>query len=130
MPITKSLVFDKVSINLVDYTPHLADSAEVTVEPVEQMVKNGQALVSAWDVSFSVDLLDDNVVNAASLVYTNTANSPTRTNIVFGGTTGAATLTIADVIINATPNFEGERVAYTLTGSKRVTTLPSTVTVA
>jgi len=130
MPITKSLVFDKVSINGVDYTPHLSDSAEVTVEPVEQMTRNGQALVSAWDVSFSVDLLDDNVVNASSLVYTNTANSPTRTNIAFTGTTGAATLTIADVIINATPNFEGERVAYTLTGSKRVTTLGNTVTVA
>ena len=94
MPITKTLAYDKVSINGVDYTPHLADSAEVTVEPVEQMVRNGQALVSAWDVSFSVDLLDDNVVNAASLVYTNTANSPTQTFITFTGTTGAATLNI------------------------------------
>ena len=130
MPITKTLAYDKVSINGVDYTPHLADSAEVTVEPVEQMVRNGQALVSAWDVSFSVDLLDDNVVNAASLAYTNTANSPTQTFITFTGTTGAATLNITNVIINATPNFEGERVAYTLTGSKRVTTLPGTVTVA
>jgi hypothetical protein len=130
MPITKTLAYDKVSINGVDYTPHLADSADVTVEPVEQMVRNGQALVSAWDVSFSVDLLDDNVVNAASLVYTNTANSPTQTFITFTGTTGAATLNITNVIINATPNFEGERVAYTLTGSKRVTTLPGTVSVA
>jgi len=130
MSITKSLVFDKVSINGVDYTPHLSESAEVTVEPVEQTVRNGQTLVSAWDVSFSVDVLNDNVVNASSLVYTNTANAPVQTFITFSGTTGAATLNITDVIINATPNFEGERVAYTLTGSKRVTTLPGTVTVA
>ena len=130
MSITKSLVFDKVSINGVDYTPHLSESAEVTVEPVEQTVRNGQTLVSAWDVSFSVDVLNDNVVNASSLVYTNTANVPVQTFITFSGTTGAATLNITDVIINATPNFEGERVAYTLTGTKRVTTLPGTVTVA
>jgi hypothetical protein len=130
MSITKSLVFDKVSINGVDYTPHLSESAEVTVEPVEQTVRNGQTLVSAWDVSFSVDVLNDNVVNATSLVYTNTANVPVQTFITFSGTTGAATLNITDVIINATPNFEGERVAYTLTGTKRVTTLPSTVTVS
>jgi hypothetical protein len=81
-------------------------------------------------VSFSVDVLNDNVVNATSLVYTNTANVPVQTFITFSGTTGAATLNITEVIINATPNFEGERVAYTLTGTKRVTTLPSTVTVS
>jgi hypothetical protein len=130
MSITKSLVFDKVSINGVDYTPHLSESAEVTVEPVEQTVRNGQTLVSAWDVSFSVDVLNDNVINAASLVYTDASSAPVLTNVVFTGTTGAATLTISNVIVNATPNFEGERVAYTITGSKRTTTLPSTVNIA
>jgi hypothetical protein len=128
MSITKSLVFDKVSINAVDYTPHLADSAEVTVEPVEQTVRNGQTLVSAWDVSFSVDLLDSNVINANSLVYTDASDEPALTNIVFGGTAGAASLTISNVIVNATPNFEGERVAFTITGTKRVTMLSDTVT--
>jgi len=129
MAITKSLVFDKVSINAVDYTPHLAESAEVTVEPVEQTVKNGQTLVSAWDVSFSVDLLNT-AVSSSTDVYTNTANTPVETFITFGGTAGAATLNITDVIINVTPNFEGERVAFTLTGSKRVTTLPTTVDIS
>jgi hypothetical protein len=128
MSITKSLVFDKVTINAIDYTPHLADSAEVTIEPVNQTVENGQTLVSAWDVSFSVDLLNTAVSSSVD-VYTNTANTPTKTFITFGGTAGAATLNVTDVIINVTPNFEGERVAYTLTGSKRVTTLPSTVSI-
>lgn len=128
MSITKSLVFDKVTINTVDYSPHLADSAEVTIEAVSQTVKNGQTLVSAWDVSFSVDVLNT-AVSTATTVYTNTASEPKETWIKFSGTAGAASLNITDVIINAVPNFEGERVAYTLTGSKRVTTLPATVTV-
>ena len=128
MAITKSLVFDKVSIGGVDYTPHLAESAEITVEPVEQTVRNGQTLVSAWDVSFSVDLLNSNVINATSLVYTDASDEPELTNIVFGGTAGAATLTVSNVIVNATPNFEGERVAFTITGTKRVTMLSDTVT--
>lgn len=128
MSITKSLVFDKVTVNVTDLTPHLADSAEVTIEPVTQTVKNGQTLVSAWDVSFSVDILNSNVASHLD-VYTNASTMPTETFIVFGGTAGAASLNITDVIINAVPNFEGERVAFTLTGSKRVTTLPSTVTI-
>jgi hypothetical protein len=128
MSITKSLVFDKVTINTSDLTPHLADSAEVTIEPVTQTVENGQTLVSAWDVSFSVDVLNNNATSHLE-VYTNTANTPVKTFITFGGTAGAATLNITDVIINVTPNFEGERVAYTLTGSKRVTNIPSTVSI-
>lgn len=128
MAITRTLSFEKVNVNGVDYTPHLAESAEVTVEPVEQTVRNGQALVSAWDVSFSVDLLDDAIASSAN-VYTNTANSPVQTYIRFDATAGGATLNITNVIVNVTPNFEGERVAYTLTGSKRVTTLPGTVSI-
>jgi hypothetical protein len=128
MAITRTLSFEKVSVNGVDITPHLAESAEVTVEPVEQTVRNGQALVSAWDVSFSVDVLEDAVATSTN-IYNNTANTPVITWIRFDGTAGAATLNITNVIVNATPNFEGERVAYTLTGSKRVTTLPGTVSI-
>ncbi len=128
MAITRTLSFEKVNVNGVDITPHLAESAEVTVEPVEQTVRNGQALVSAWDVSFSVDVLEDAVATSTN-IYTNTANTPVITWIRFDGTAGAATLNISNVIVNATPNFEGERVAYTLTGSKRVTTLPGTVSI-
>jgi hypothetical protein len=39
MAITRSLTFDKVIVNGVDLTPHLADSAEVTVEPVNSIRK-------------------------------------------------------------------------------------------
>jgi hypothetical protein len=128
MAITRTLSFEKVSVNGVDITPHLAESAEVTVEAVEQTVRNGLALVSAWDVSFSVDVLEDAVATSTN-IYNNTANTPVITWIRFDGTAGAATLNITNVIVNATPNFEGERVAYTLTGSKRVTTLPGTVSI-
>jgi len=128
MAITKSLIFDKVTINGVDYSPHLADSAEVTIEPVNQSVKNNQTLPSAWDVSFSVDVLNTNVNTGA--VYTSSSAEPVETWILFTGASGAQSLNITDVIITATPNFEGERTAYTLTGTKRVANLLNTVTLS
>jgi uncharacterized protein GlcG (DUF336 family) len=128
MPITKALVFDKVTVNAVDLTPHLADSAEVTVEPINQTVRNGQTLPSAWNVSFSVSILNTNAATAA--VYSDSTAEPVSTNISFGGVTGAATLNISDVIITATPDFSGERVAYVLTGSKVMTNIANVVSIS
>lgn len=129
MAITRSLTFDKVIVNAVDLTPHLADSAEVTIEAVNQSVKNNQTLPSAWDVSFSVDILNNNAAGASAGVYSDTTAEPVETFITFSATAGGATLNITNVIIVATPSFEGERVAYTLTGSKRVTNIANTVAV-
>lgn len=128
MAITKALIFEKVTVNGVDLTPHLADSAEVTVEAVNQTVKNNQTLPSAYDVSFSVQVLDTNATTGA--VYVDTASEPVETFITFAGVAGAATLNITNVIITATPDFSGERAAFTLTGTKRVTTLPTSVNIA
>jgi hypothetical protein len=129
MSITKALVFDKVEINENDYTPHLSESAEVTVEPVDQQVLNGQTLPSAWDVNFSVDLLNTAIASNIN-VYTDSSEAPTLANIKFVGTAGASNLEVKNVIISVIPNFEGERTAYTLTGSKRVTSIPTTVLVS
>lgn len=126
MAITKALIFEKVTINGADLTPHLADSAEVTVEAVNQTVINNQTLPSAYDVSFSVQVLDS---YAATNAYADTSSEPVLTDCVFTGVAGAATLNITNVFVTATPDFSGERVAFTLTGSKRVTTLPTTVTI-
>lgn len=128
MAITKALIFEKVTVNGVDLTPHLADSAEVTVEAVNQTVKNNQTLPSAYDVSFSVQVLDTNATTGA--VYVDTSSEPVETFIRFAGVAGAATLNITNVIITATPDFSGERAAFTLTGTKRVTTLPTSVNIA
>ena len=127
MAITKALIFEKVTINGVDLTPHLADSAEVTVEAVNQTVINNQTLPSAYDVSFSVQVLDS---AAATNAYVDTSSEPVLTDCVFTGVAGAATLNITNVFVTATPDFSGERVAFTLTGSKRVTTLPTTVNIS
>ncbi len=127
MAITKALIFEKVTINGVDLTPHLADSAEVTVEAVNQTVINNQTLPSAYDVSFSVQVLD---TNASTNAYVDTSSEPVLTDCVFTGVAGAATLNITNVFVTATPDFSGERVAFTLTGSKRVTTLPTTVDIS
>jgi uncharacterized protein GlcG (DUF336 family) len=128
MAITKPLVYDKVTVNTVDLTPHLADSAEVTVEPINQTVKNGQTLPSAWNVSFSVAVLNTNAATTAG-IYADSSSTPVETNISFGGTTGAATLNIDNVIITATPDFSGERVAYVLTGSKIMTNIANIVSI-
>lgn len=127
MAITRSLTFDKVVVNGTDLTPHLADSAEVTIEPVNQSVKNNQTLPSAYDVSFSVDILNNNAASAT--VYSDTTAEPVETFITFSAVAGGATLNITNVIITATPSFEGERVAYTLTGTKRVTNITNTVSI-
>ena len=127
MAITQALVFDKVTVNAVDLTPHLADSAEVTVEPINQTVSNGQTLPSAWNVSFSVSILNTNAATAA--VYSDSTAEPVSTFITFSGVTGAATLNITDVIITATPDFSGERVAYVLTGSKVMTNIANVVSI-
>ena len=135
MSLTQALIFDKVQIgepgdtsNYVDYSPHLSESAEVTIEPVEQTVLNNQTLPSAWDVSFTVDLLNS-AITADANIYSNSSNNYKLADIKFVGTAGAANLVISNVIVLATPNFEGERTAYTLSGSKRVTTVPTAVTV-
>jgi hypothetical protein len=128
MAITQALVFDKVTVNTVDLTPHLTDSAEVTVEPINQTVENGQTLPSAWNVSFSVAVLNTNATTAAG-IYADSSSTPVKTFITFGGTTGAATLNITNVIITATPDFSGERVAYVLTGSKIMTNIANIVSI-
>jgi len=127
MAITTALVYDKVTVNAVDLTPHLADSAEVTVEPINQTVSNGQTLPSAWNVSFSVSILNTNAATAA--VYSDSTAEPVSTFITFSGVTGAATLNITNVIITATPDFSGERVAYVLTGSKVMTNIANVVSI-
>ena len=136
MSLTQALIFDKVLVgegggnvaDMKDYSPHLTESAEVTIEPVEQTVLNNQTLPSAWDVSFTVDLLNS-AITADANIYSNSSNAYKLADIKFVGTAGAANLVISSVIVLATPNFEGERTAYTLSGSKRVTTVPTAVTV-
>lgn len=128
MSITRALIFERVSINDVDYSPHLADSVEITVEPVVQEVLNNQTLPSAWDVSFSVDMLNSAIQDDAN-IYSNSANNVLLANIRFEGVAGASNLTMNNCVILATPNFEGERTAYTLSGSKRMTSVPTVVTV-
>lgn len=129
MAVTKTLIFNGVTISGVPYTTHLIDSAEVTVEPVTDTIDDGQTLTSAWDVSFAVKVYDSNVPNNAN-IYTNSANSPVKTTVVFDGAPGGATLTVTNVIVNATPQFDENRVSFLLTGTKRVTTQASTINIA
>jgi len=122
MAITKSLTFSGISINGVSYSPFLDESVEVTVEPVAEMVNNGQTLPSAYNVSFSVVVYNTNVATDAN-VYTNTANAPVFATMLFTGGAGGQTLNITDTIVHASQTFENGRSGYLLSGSKRVTSL-------
>jgi hypothetical protein len=129
MAITKTLIFNGVKVNNVAYTFHLVDSAEVTVEPVTDTIDDGQTLTSSWDVSFAFKVYDDGVLTNGD-IYTNSANTPVKTTVSFDGAPGGATLTVTNVIVNATPQFDENRVSYLLTGTKRVTTQADTINIA
>jgi hypothetical protein len=122
MAITKSLTFASVSINGVSYSPFLDESVEVTVEPIAEMVNNGQTLPSAYNVSFSVTVYNTNV-DSDTNVYTNTATDPKLISMAFTGGTGGQTLTMSNVIVHGSQTFENGRAGYVLAGSQRVTNL-------
>jgi hypothetical protein len=126
MSITKSLTFSGININGVSYTPFLDESVEVTVEPIVDMVNNGQSLPSAYNVSFGVNIYNTNILTDSN-VYTNTAAAPVLASVVFTGGTGGQTLTISNVIIHATQVFDAGRSAYRIGGSKRETSLTTGV---
>jgi len=206
MGITRTLIFDKVKIAGTDYSPFLAQRVVISATPVSQTVRNGQTLVSAWDVEFSVDFLAS-AVSVAPEVWVNpdaqpilsyiefidtadairrkkigtlynpsigpvetdnieivatedlflpknsnifldgeafvtsadlqldsslanqiiSINNATITGVLTGDVTAELSMLINNVVLNIIPNFEGERVAFTITGKKRVTNLFSTI---
>jgi len=127
MAATKSLIFTGVKVNDADFSLHLMEGAEVTIEEVTDMVDDGQTLVSAYDISFSVDVYDDSPLTDSN-VNTNTAQEPVKSNVTFTGAPGSATLLITNVIVNGIKNYENNRTSVRLTGSKRTTSLSTAVT--
>jgi hypothetical protein len=133
MSITKTLVFSNIGIcnatnasNVNFYPLHVTESAEVTIEPVNDTVGDGQTLVSAYDASFSVNVFNATILSDP-LVYKDTTQSPTLARMVFQSATGGQTLNIENVFINANRAFDGNRVAINLSGSKRVTNVMNAV---
>lgn len=127
MAATKSLIFTGVAVNGIDYSLHLEEGAEVNIEEITDRVDDGQTLVSAYDVSFSVDVYDDAPLTDSN-VNTNTAQAPVKADVTFTGAPGSATLLVTNVIVNGIRNYENNRSAIRLTGSKRTTSLANAVT--
>jgi len=127
MAVTKTLIFDKVTVSGVDYTLHLTENAEVTIEPLTDVVDDGQTLVSAYDVSFSVDVYDTDALSGAN-IYVDASTDPQKTNIVFSGVSSAQTITITNVYVNAIKKFDSNRLAVNLSGTKRTVTLADATT--
>jgi hypothetical protein len=135
MSATKTLVFSNIAIAPGDsatfntFALHLTESAEITLTPVNDSVQDGQTLVSAYDVSFSVNLMNASVLSDP-LVYKDSTTVPRLAKIRFTGTSGAANVTIENVFVNGNRTFDGNRTAINLSGSKRGVTLDNAVLVA
>lgn len=126
---TKPLVFQGVSINGVNYTQHLVEDVSVEVTENTTMIDDGQTIVDSYDVAFNFKVYDTNVASDSN-IYTNASATPVKSNVVFQGTTGAATLTVSATIVNAKHDFGGNRVAWNLFGTKRGVSLANTINVA
>ena len=128
MAITKTLTFSGINVGqAVDYDLHLMENAEITIEQVTDMVDDGQTLVAAYDVSFSVDVYDDALLSDTN-IYVDASQDPVKSNIRFVGVSGGSNVTITDVIINGSKKFDQNRVAVTLTGTKRAVSLSNVTT--
>lgn len=118
MAITRTLTFTGINVGGNVYTEHLQENAEITIEPITDLVDDGQTLPSAYDVSFSVDVYDSNLLTDPS-VYTDSTASPTKTWIRFEGITGGTDINIADIYVNGNKKYDQNRLAVTLSGTKR-----------
>ena len=128
MAITKTLTFSGINVGqAVDYDLHLMENAEITIEQVSDMVDDGQTLVAAYDVSFSVDVYDDALLSDSN-IYVDASQDPVKSNIKFVGVSGASNVTITDIIINGNKKYDQNRVAVTLSGTKRAVSLSNVTT--
>lgn len=124
MALTKSLIFSGISVNGVSYSPFLEDSVEVTVEPVADLINNGQSLPSAYNLSLSATLYNTNIASDSNIYSNAQATSFVLANVVLSGGEGGQTLTMSNVIVHASQDFGAGRSAYTIGATKKSTTLP------
>ena len=128
MAITKTLTFSGINVGqAVDYDLHLMENAEITIEQVTDMVDDGQTLVAAYDVSFSVDVYDDALLTDSN-IYVDASQDPVKSNITFVGVSGASNVALTDIIINGNKKYDQNRVAVTLSGTKRAVSLSNVTT--
>jgi hypothetical protein len=128
MALTKSLIFTGISVSGVSYSPFLEDSVEVTIEPVADLVNNGQTLPSAYNLSFSATLYNTSIATGAN-IYTNAeVGTFSLTSVVFTGGEGGQTLNISNVLVHASLDLGNGRTAYTIGGTKKVASLAGVLT--
>jgi hypothetical protein len=132
MAITKSLVFQNVTVQNANgaspttYDNHVVDTVEITVTPVNDTVKAGMTLAASYDVSFTVGLLNTNILSD-SRVYSDTAAEPVLARIVFNGATGATNLNVGQLYINGHSDYSGNRRVALISGTIRTTNVAATI---
>lgn len=128
MAATKPLIFTGITIGGDAYDKHLAENAEITLEPTSTLVDDGQTKVDFYDVTFQCDLYNEDVLSDANV--NTSSDDDAKTTLVFTGVSGGQTVTIADIMVNATLTFDGNRKAVRLTGSKRAVSIAAAITTA
>ena len=128
----KPLIFDEIEIqdtdgaNASQYDKHLTESATVTPSPTTDQIDDNQTQTAFYDTNFEVRLNSREVLQDQR-VYSDASESPEKATILFKRASGAVTLKIESVIINANPVYENNRSQIRLHGSKRAVSIDNSV---
>lgn len=128
MAATKPIIYKEIEItdaggaNAAQFDKHLVENASVTPTPSTSMVDDGQTLTDFYDVEFQADVYEASLL-ADARVYSDGGSEPVKADIIFKGAAGSQDLKIESVIINGNHNFEGNRRAVRITGTKRAVDL-------
>lgn len=120
-------IYRGVKVGTIEYLTHLNDSVEISIEPSSDKVKDGQTLNSKYDVSFSVTVYDEAVLNDGN-IHTDGTALPTLTSFTLLGKSGSKDVEVGGVIVNCNKVYDQNRLAYTLSGSKMAVSLADATT--
>ena len=117
MATTTPIIFKGIKIGTTEYDKHLTESGEITEEPVEDTVDDGQTLPAKYNVSFSVTVYDDDVMTDAN-IYKDATDEPVKTTVTFQGVAGALEAEMPDMIVSVRRDFSQNRLGYVLKGTR------------
>ena len=126
----KPLIFTQMRIedagggNAANYQLVPVDARTLGVEPIEEMVDDGQTITHGFNGSFEVKTYDDAVMSDARVSVSATVVAPAR--LVMVGASGGTTVTFTAVRINARQSFDGDRLGFIVKATKTTTAQPFT----
>lgn len=124
MALTRTINFKTIGVadndnasNVTLFPIHVSESAQLTIEPIADIVDDGQTLPAKFNLSFEALSYNTNIHTDAR-VYTNGAADPVQCTLVLIGSPGAQNVNVTDSIVSSTLVMDGNRTAYRLTCTK------------